>query len=85
MKFLKLLHFYIFEIGSKYNTENRITYMPVYKDVVEKWKIGGNYWLITWNQSYEDENIAQEEIKEDNLLLVKFCIKECCSIIIPLY
>ena len=77
MKLMKLLHFYIYEIGAKYNTEKRITRMPVHKEVVKDLKEDCNYCLITWNQSYEDKNIAKAEIlKEENLLLVKFAIKE---------
>ena len=63
MRFMKLLHFYITEFGSKYNTADRVTKLYINQEDIDLIKYGENYRLVTWNLS-SGETKKSEEFKD---------------------
>ena len=49
IKFMKLLSFYIEDIGTKFNTEDRITYRGVNMKILKNAKQGETFRFISWN------------------------------------
>ena len=64
MRFMKLLHFYITEFGSKYNTADRVTKLYINQNAIDLIKYGENYRLVTWSLS-SGETKKSEEYKDD--------------------
>lgn len=76
---MKLLHLYIIELGSKYNTEDRVTKMYIDKEVIKNFEHKGDYRLVTWSMSREETKKSEEFKNETDMSTsIQIDIEKAC-------